>query len=94
MPAMVPECNEMFHGRHGSANRRAILHHLPHAHLDVRLRAVKIPWKCLKWAGGIVASAITMVGIDVLRFGDIVYLSLLERDAVRARMVLVCKPNA
>jgi hypothetical protein len=31
----------MFHVLHGSANRDAILHHLPHNNSDARLRAVK-----------------------------------------------------
>jgi len=39
--------------------------------MDARLRAVKIPWKPLKWATALVVLALAVVGIEVLRFGGV-----------------------
>ena len=39
--------------------------------MDARLRAVKIPWKSLKWAAVLLVLALAVVGFQVLRFGGL-----------------------
>ena len=39
--------------------------------MDARLRAVKNPWKLLKWAGALVVIVLAVAGIAVLRFGGV-----------------------
>jgi len=39
--------------------------------MGVRLRAVKIPWKLLKWGIALVVLALAVAGVEILRFGGV-----------------------
>jgi arylesterase/paraoxonase len=53
---------------------------------DARLRAVKIRWRTLQWAGAVLALALAIFGIDWLRFGG-AFRSLQPRFAGHCRTI-------